>query len=168
MKGITLIGMPASGKSTIGRLLAKKLDWPMYDIDLVMEEKKSAPIAQILRENGQEFIKKFEAQCVLELELEDAILSPGGSIIYGKECHEHMARHTHIVYLEAPIGLIEERLLSDPENKRGIVGLENGLEKLFLERKPMYEELAQITIQVADKDAESIAREILRRTASEA
>lgn len=161
MKGITLIGMPASGKSTISQLLAEKLGWPVYDIDKIMEEKKSMPITQIISENGQEYIKKFEAQCVSELDLKNVILSPGGSIIYGKSCHGHMKKWTNIVWLDVPLADIEKRLASDPNNERGIVGLKNGLESLFIARRPAYEKLADLRIDAAGKTSEAVATEIL-------
>lgn len=164
MKGITLIGMPTAGKSTVGRLLAEKLNWPIYDIDRVMEEKEGMPIAKVIKQKGRDYVTKLEAESVLELDLKDTILAPGGSIIYGEACHDHIRRHSHVIWLELPLESIQERLANDPDNERGIIGLEdNGLDKLFAERTPKYEVLADIRIKAEGKTPETVAQEILRQ-----
>lgn len=162
MKGITLIGMPAVGKSTVGHLLAKRLKWPVYDLDVLIVEKENTPISTIIKQKGRQYVTNLEAEYTLKLDLENAIFAPGGSIVYGEKCHKYIKEHSNVIWLKAPIKVIEERLAYDPDNNRGVIGLEDGgLKKLFEERTKKYRSLADIDISIDGKTAEAVAEEIL-------
>lgn len=149
---ITLIGMPASGKSTIGVLLAKRLGFSFVDVDIVIQEQESRLLKEIIAEEGQEGFLEVENRINAGLDVHHSVIAPGGSVIYGKEAMEHLKEISTVVYLKLEYEDLEERLgnLAD----RGVV-LKDGmtLRDLYEERIPYYEKYADITIDETGLDA---------------
>ena len=87
---IVLIGMPASGKSTIGVLLAKRLGYSFVDADLVIQEQQGKLLKEIIAERGQEGFLLVEEEVNAALQVQRSVISPGGSVIYGKRAMEHL------------------------------------------------------------------------------
>ena len=123
MKGITLIGMPGSGKSTIGKKLAERLKFRFVDLDELIKEKIGRSHAEILEKDGRDALINLENQLTLELNFENTIFSPGGSIIYSLVAMEKLRAETTVIYLELQLQEIQKRLGKNP-NSRGIVGLQ--------------------------------------------
>lgn len=162
MKGITLIGMPGAGKSTVGKMLAEQLGWKFVDLDILIKEKEGRSHADILEKDGEARLLDLENQYTLALNLEKAVFSPGGSIIYSPAAMEKLKNDTAIFYLEMPLDKIKKRLGPRPD-KRGIVGLkEKGLAKLFEERAPLYRKLAHHIIDCSEIGDKKIANVILQ------
>lgn len=82
---ITLIGMPAAGKSSIGVVLAKRLNMNFLDVDLLIQQKHNKLLKEIINEHGVDGFRKIENDVNAELELENHVIAPGGSVIYGEE-----------------------------------------------------------------------------------
>lgn len=164
MKGITLIGMPASGKSTIGRLLAQELKWPIYDIDKMMEEKEGVKLAKLIKQKGRDYVARLESKTIRGLQLENVILSTPGSIVYNDQvCHDYIKEFTRVIWLKVRLAVVQERLADDLTNKRGVIGLEDGgLKNLFNERNPGYEKLADIKLDTDGQAPETVAKKILK------
>jgi len=138
MKGITLIGMPGSGKSTIGRILAEKLGWHFVDLDILIKEKEGRSHSEILEQEGERALLALEERHALSLDFQDTVFSPGGSIIYSKAAMEKLKDVTIIFYLDLPFQEIESRL-GEGVKDRGIVGLrDKTLKELFEERAVHY------------------------------
>lgn len=149
---ITLIGMPASGKSTIGVLLAKRLGYSFVDVDIVIQEQEGRLLKEIIGTEGQEGFLEVENRINAGLNVHHSVIAPGGSVIYGKEAMEHLKEISTVVYLKLEYEGLEERLgdLAD----RGVV-LKDGmtLRDLYEERTPYYEKYADITIDETGIDA---------------
>lgn len=171
MKGITLIGMPGAGKSTIGKMLAKELgfsaqggsasSWKFVDLDILIKEKEGRSHADILEKDGTEALLNVEEKHALDLDLAKTVFSPGGSIIYSPEAMEKIKNETKIIYLELPMKDIKKRLGKNIET-RGIVGLkEKGIDDLFAERTPLYESFAHYTISCLALTDKSIVNKII-------
>ena len=147
---ITLIGMPAAGKSTVGVLLAKRLGYSFVDSDIVIQEKTGKLLKEIIDEVGTEGFLKVEEQINSELDVRRAIIAPGGSVIYGPRAMEHLKEISTVVYLKLTYRDVKMRLgdLKD----RG-VALKDGmtLRDLYNERVPLYEKYADITIDESGK-----------------
>ena len=88
-KNILMIGMPASGKSTIGVLLAKRLGYSFVDVDLVIQEKTGKLLKEIIAEEGDDGFLRVEEQANLDLDVEKSVIAPGGSVIYEAKAMEH-------------------------------------------------------------------------------
>ena len=115
---LILIGMPGSGKSTIGRLLAQKLGWPFIDTDNVIKEQQQRALQDILDTEGiGGFIRK-EAQAVMSLQLEHHVVATGGSVVLDRQAMNHLQAIGRIVYLEVPLPKIEPAALEyqDPRH----------------------------------------------------
>ncbi len=164
-KGITLIGMPTSGKSTIGRHLAERLRWPMLDVDRWMEEHEAMPLAQILAVKSIEYALDLETRCLREANLYETVVSTPGSIIYN-DVLEPLQRQTDIVWLNVSLAEVRHRLDTDPDpdRKDQIIGIkEKGLEGLFNERMPLYRKwsIGGYVIDCAGKSQLDITSEII-------
>lgn len=142
---ITLIGMPASGKSTIGVLLAKRLGYSFVDVDILIQETEGKLLKEIIAEVGQDGFMEVENRINAGINARRSVIAPGGSVIYGKEAMEHLKEISTVVYLKLSYEEVESRLgdLVD----RGVV-LKNGmtLRDLYDERIPYYECYADITV----------------------
>ncbi|MSS63136.1 shikimate kinase [Velocimicrobium porci] len=146
MKNIVLIGMPAAGKSTIGVILAKELNYHFIDSDLVIQEREERLLREIIAEEGLDRFIEIENEANRLIEAEKAVIATGGSVIYGKEAMEHFYNTCVIVYLKISYDSIANRI-GDPK-KRGVVLKENQtLRDLYEERCPLYEKYAHITVE---------------------
>lgn len=144
-RNITLVGMPSSGKSTVGVLLAKRLGFSFIDVDILIQEKERRLLKEIIAQEGQEGFLAVENRVNASLEADRAVIAPGGSVIYGKEAMEHLSRISTIVYLKVSYQEVERRLGSLVD--RGVV-LKDGMTlfDLYNERVPYYEKYADITV----------------------
>lgn len=155
-KGITLIGMPGSGKSTIGKILAENFGWRFIDLDIYIKEQTGRSHSEILAEKGdQEFIR-LEGDLALGLDFDRLVFSPGGSIVYSDKAMEKIKNETKIFQLHLPVSEIRKRLGADIDS-RGIVGLEErGLDGLFAERDVLYRSYADEIIDCEGLDKSDI------------
>lgn len=161
-KGITLIGMPASGKSTIALHLSRitKLDY--IDIDKWMEELENMPVRDIIISRGVDYKLELESRYIHENDHHEVIISPPGSVIY-TDTRDKLGSQTHIIWLRASLETIRQRLAADIKNDRNIIGLsEKGLDALYHERAPLYAAWADYIIDVDDKAIDDIAQEVVR------
>jgi shikimate kinase len=151
-RNITLIGMPASGKSTVGVLLAKRLGYSFVDVDIVIQEKEKRLLKEIIAQEGQDGFLNVENRINAQLDVDHSVIAPGGSVIYGKEAMEHLKQISTVVYLKLSYEDVKARLGNLVD--RGVV-LKDGMTLLDLynERVPYYEKYADITIDETGKTA---------------
>ncbi|MFH1642751.1 MAG: shikimate kinase [Nanoarchaeota archaeon] len=148
MKNITLIGMPGSGKSVIGKLLAKKLNYSFIDSDILIES-SGIKLQTIIDCYGDHVFLKIEEAVLLKLEGDNLVFSPGGSCVLSDKAMVHLNNISLIVFLDLPFEIIEERLNKSDITKRGIIGLKDkNLKDLYLIRKPLYQKYAVLTINL--------------------
>ena len=144
---ITLIGMSGAGKSLVGKELAKKVKYDFIDIDKIIEKKNNLQLQRVIEKIWKQKFLKLEEKTVLDLEYtNNLVISSGGSVVYSKKSMRHLKTSSKIVFLDAPLEDIKKRILDF--SARGIVGLEDGLEKIFDDRYELYKKYADITIKV--------------------
>ena len=119
MKNVILIGMPGSGKSTVGVVLAKKLGYRFIDSDLVIQEKYGKLLYQLIEERGEAGFLMLENEINASITAEGAVIATGGSAVYGKEAMRHFREIGQIVYLKLPFEELEQRL--GDLHERGVV-----------------------------------------------
>jgi len=162
-KGITFIGLPGSGKSTVGKILADKLKLNYVDLDMLIFEKEGINHHEILKQKGESELKHLEEKYALELDFNDLIFSPGGSMVYSPSVMEKIKNESMVVYLVASAEDIKKRL-GERLYKDGIIGLETkGLENVVKERLPLYEKYADFSITTSDLSPEIILNQILKQ-----
>lgn len=145
MKNIIFIGMPASGKSTVGVVIAKRLGYDFIDTDLLIQKQENRLLKEIIADVGNEGFLAIENQVNREVEAERAVISPGGSVIYCKEAMEHFKEIGTVVYLQVPFETIHSRIRN--AKNRGVV-LKKGqtLRDLYEERTKLFEKYADYVV----------------------
>ena len=148
MENIILIGMPASGKSTAGVLIAKKIGYGFIDTDLLIQKREGMLLCDILSLYGTEGFIKIEECVNAELVAERCVVATGGSVIYGDRAMQNLRSSGKIVYLQVGTQELERRLRGEDIFARGVVMRKNGetIAELMAERAPLYEKYADITI----------------------
>ena len=150
---IVMIGMPGSGKSTLGLALAEQIGYTFVDVDRVIEAETGKLLKEIIAEQGDDGFLKVEEEINASLQAERTVFAPGGSVIYGPKAMEHLKDIATIVYLKVPFEELEKRLGNLQE--RGVV-LKDGmtLRDLYNERLPYYDRYAEVIMDETGKDFE--------------
>lgn len=144
-KNLIFIGMPAVGKSTVGIVVAKRLGMKFIDTDLLIQEQEGKLLREIIAEVGEDGFLKIENQVNASVNAENAVISPGGSVIYCKEAMEHYKKIGTVVYLKVSYQTIKRRIRNP--RKRGVVLREGQtFRDLYDERVPYFEKYADITV----------------------
>ena len=161
MKNIVFIGMPASGKSTVGVVVAKRLGYKFVDTDLVIQEVEKRLLKEIIAEEGNEGFLRIEDRVNAEIQEERAVISPGGSVVYCENAMRHYKETGMIVYLHTSYETRSNRLHN--AKNRGVV-LKDGqtLKDLYEERTALFERYADLTISEEGRDLEETIEEVLR------
>lgn len=107
---ITMIGMPSSGKSTVGVLLAKRLGFSFVDVDIVIQEKEGRLLKEIIAEEGMDGFLKVEERVNAGLDVQLSVIAPGGSVIYGEAAMNHLKEISEVVYLKMSYEEMEKRI----------------------------------------------------------
>lgn len=160
MKNIIFIGMPASGKSTVGVVVAKRLGYDFIDTDLLIQKQENRLLKEIIADVGNEGFLAIENQVNRDVEAEHAVISPGGSVVYCKEAMEHFKEIGTIVYLQVSYETINRRI--NNAKNRGVV-LKEGqtLKDLYDERTALFEKYADHTVSEEGLDLEDTIEKVL-------
>lgn len=148
---VILIGMPSCGKSTLGVLLAKKLGYRFIDSDLVIQEREGMLLHDIIEQRGEEEFLRIENEVNCSLTDRRAVISTGGSAVYGEEAMRHLGTLGKIVYLNISCETMLSRL-GDYVHRGVILRKGYTLEDMYAERSELYEKYADITVNVCDGD----------------
>ncbi len=145
---VVLIGMPGSGKSTVGVLLAKRLGYRFVDTDLLIQAGEGKSLRRLIEQYGMRRFCEIESETVQRVEAADSVIATGGSVVYYEAAMASLARLGTIVYLKLPLAELANRL--GDLQARGVV-LEPGqtLTQLYEKRTPLYEKWAQVTADLA-------------------
>lgn len=145
MDNLILIGMPGSGKSTVGVVLAKAQGLRFLDVDLLIQEREGALLQTLIDQRGVEAFLDLERDAILSLDCRGTVVAPGGSCVCREESIAHMRRLGTVVYLQ----LSPEDAAARIHNlaSRGIA-LAPGqtLADVYQYRAPLYERCAHITV----------------------
>jgi shikimate kinase len=159
MSNVILIGMPGSGKSTVGVVLAKVLGCEFVDGDLVIQQKTGKLLHEIISEIGADGFNELENEVNMTISPESAVISPGGSVVYGEGAMLHYKSIGKVVFLNLPVEELKTRL--GDLNERG-VSLKDGqtLDDLYAERLPLYTKYADYTVECGGRSLRSVVKEI--------
>ncbi len=158
---IVLIGMPGAGKSTLGIVLAKILNKNFVDADLVIQSQCDKTLQKIIDAMGPEGFIEVENQVLQSIAADNSVIATGGSAVYSEQAMEHLASIGRVVYLKISYEQLKSRLHDLQE--RGVVlkgGIGMSLRELYDERKPLYEQYAEVTVDVDDLSITAAARKV--------
>ncbi len=164
---IFICGMMGTGKSTIGRILAKKAGLPFYDLDTLIEVKAGKSIPDIFADSGEEAFRELEKSLLIErAQTCDGIMALGGGSLQNQHLTDHVKLYGWLIYVDTAVNEIVTRLHKNSGrpmiNKTAPEDLETRITNLLEQRSPFYEQ-AHITVQTAGKNAAGMAKEILNK-----
>jgi shikimate kinase len=158
---IILIGLPGAGKSTLGIVLAKILNYAFVDADLLIQEQTDKTLQMIIDAMGPQGFIEVENEVLKQIERHRTIIATGGSAVYSDEAMQHLKSIGTVVQLKITYDELERRL--GDLDERGVV-LRNGkvvdLHALYDERTPLYEKYADYSIDVSDITVREAARNL--------
>ncbi len=163
-KSITLIGMAGAGKSTIGKQLAKLLDFNFLDGDLIIEERINQSIQNFLDQHGGKEFTKIEEEVLLSINFDKTILATGGSAVLSDSAMQFLRKESEVIFLDVTYENISKRILNLSE--RGLVREPNqSLQETYDERLSLYRKYADHVV-VNDGDIDSCLKQIVALTKS--
>lgn len=143
-ENIVLIGMPSSGKSTIGKEVAKRLGRSFYDTDEVIEQNAGAKIPEIIKTKGEEAFRLLEREAVAEVSKETGVvIATGGGVVLNKENTRCLSQNGMIYFLDRPLDMLL------PTSDRPLTSTKEALEKKYNERYGIYVESANAKIDAS-------------------
>lgn len=152
MENLTLIGMPGSGKSTVGVVLAKTLGYSFLDVDLVIQERQGKLLQALLNTLGTEGFLDLEGATIRSLRPQKTVLAPGGSCVLRRDAMEHLKSLGRVVYLRLSYDALESRIHNLAT--RGIAFAPGQtLRDVYDQRAPLYERYADLTV---DADGQTL------------
>ena len=162
---IFLIGLMGTGKTTVGRQLARKLKMDFYDSDRVIEERTGADIPLIFEKEGEAGFRKREAAVIDELtQKRNIILATGGGAVLNPENRNHLINRGTVFYLKSSLETLIERTSKD--KNRPLLQAEEPaeviLQRLLDQRGPLYEETADYIIETANNSIHSVIQAIIK------
>lgn len=158
---IILIGMPGTGKSTAGVILAKVAGYQFLDSDLLIQREEGRTLSEIMADEGTDGFIKIEDRVNAGIEADHTVIATGGSVVYCEQAMKHLRQIGQVVYLKTSYRVLSRRLHN--LKRRGVV-LKRGqtLRMLYEERAPLYAKYADITIHQDKLGIEETVEEIMK------
>ncbi len=166
-ENIVLIGMPTSGKSTAGVILAKILGMGFVDTDLLIQKKTKKKLSELIESESLSGFLAIEEEVCSELGITDpdllsdgSVIATGGSVVYSEKAMRHLKEIGKVVYLKIDLPTLQKRLHN--AKQRGVV-LRKGqsLSDLYEERTPLYEKYADLVVSEAGLNMEETVHRII-------
>jgi shikimate kinase len=157
---LILIGMPGAGKSTIGILLAKSLAKDFVDTDLLIQLQQNKTLQDIVDNEGYLALREIEEQVLLNTHYGNHIIATGGSAVYSDKSMHHLRQFGQVVFLDVPLAELTIRIKDF--DTRGLARKPNqSLAELYNERRALYQQYANITVNCSGKNQDQILEEII-------
>lgn len=159
MKNIILIGMPGTGKSVVGKALAKRLGYTFVDADDVIVETTGKTLPEILRTDGLDVFLEIEARVGETMDYENTVIATGGSMVLSDSAMTHLKENGIAVWLETPLSQITERMPEDLTD-RGIAAPQGmTIREIYKHREPLYAKYADLIV-VSREGEHDTARQV--------
>jgi shikimate kinase len=156
---IILIGMPGSGKSTVGVILAKLTSKGFIDTDLLIQSSEGRALQEIVDADGYLELRRIEERILLGIDVRDYVIATGGSAVYSRRAMERLAKEGIIIFLDADLATLQTRV-SDFASRGLAKRPEQSFADLFEERVALYRKYAEITINCSGLNHEEACAEI--------
>ena len=162
---VVLIGYRACGKTTVGRLVADQLGWPLLDVDRGIEQRSGKTLKALFEEDGESQYREVERQVVAQMCARDpAVISFGAGTIMQPANERISANHSLVVYLKLPVEELWRRMQADPHSATTRPNLSTGgieeVVEMLSRRSPVYERCADLELD-GTLDPQQLADQIL-------
>ncbi len=159
---IFLVGLMGAGKTSVGRLLAKRFDKTFYDCDQEIERRTGVKIPVIFDIEGEQGFRARESVVVRDLAtLHDIVLATGGGAVGREENRRVLVQNGTVVYLRASLEDLWQRTRHDRTRPLLLTGEPRAkLEQLFIQRDPLYREVATLVIDTGNQSLRSLAHRL--------
>ncbi len=152
---ICIIGMPGSGKSTIGRILSKRLNYKFYDTDENIENETKSKISDIFANKGEAHFRELETIVLNKLiKINKIVISTGGGIILK---NKKILDKCFNIYLQCEEDILIERASRNEDRPLLLIDIKKNMKNLFNERKDIYNDLADLKISTKSEIQKTIA-----------
>ncbi len=162
MASLVLVGMMGSGKTTVGRIVAGRLDVPLKDTDKLLQHLLGRPVHQIFQHYGEDAFRQHESRLLRDMATEECVLSTGGGTVIREENWPELKRLGTTLFLDVDVEVLRARLATAKKIRPllEVPGWETRVDELLAERRPMYER-ADFVLRLKDEDAEAVAEKVL-------
>ena len=159
---IILIGMPGSGKSTVGVILAKMMTRPYLDTDILIQLVTNKSLQEIVDSQGHMALRKIEEDVLLDIDCNNHVIATGGSAAYSEPAMNHLKKNGVIIFLDASLDTLKARITN--YETRGLAKRpDQSFQDLFQERFELYNRYADIVIDCNEVRQEEVAETIISR-----
>lgn len=164
MTPIALVGLPGSGKTTIGKLLARRLGVPFVDSDHVIEQRLGCPIRVFWEQEGEEAFRDIEQAVIADLcgDGQAKVLATGGGSVLREANRDNLRARTHVVYLRTTPDQIYHRVRHD--GKRPLLQVDDPmarLKALHAQRDPLYKQTAHVSVDTGRPTLQTLVNVIV-------
>ena len=156
---ISIIGMAAAGKTTIGRELSTLIGWPQVDSDHVIESTYGVGLQEISTSMSKEEFLDLEGAVISGINVRRTIISTGGSVVYRQNAIRKLKSLGPVIYILVPLPIILERIARKPDRGLAIAPGQT-VEDLYNERARLYEAAADFTVEGGGAPAAAYAHSI--------
>ncbi len=165
-RNLILIGMPGSGKSTVGVILAKLLTRPYLDSDILIQLVEKRSLQDIVDSDGYLALRDIEERVLLDINCTHHVIATGGSAAYSAAAMEHLRSSGIIIFLDASLATLKSRVQN--YETRGLAKRpEQSFTDLFEERLVLYNRYADLVIDSNDRTQDDVCDEIAARLTAE-
>lgn len=166
LDNVLLIGMRGSGKTTIGKILAKKLTMEFVDMDELIEQKQGIKVQEIVEKNGWDYFRKLESELCLELSrLKNTVIASGGGIVLSDENMSELKDNTLKLLFVAETSLLSKRIRGD-NNRHNLTGqptLLGELSEVWENRREKYYKNADFIFDTSEGTPELVVQDIINK-----
>ena len=170
---VILIGFRGAGKTTVGKLLAERLNLPFLDLDDEVQRRVDLSIKEMVERYGWSYFREMERKVLEDLiEKEGCVVALGGGSVLHEDLMEKLRNRAFIIYLKISSVSAVEKITKDSKSEQTRPSLSNlslfeEVERVLRERSPLYKKYADIIIESDGKDLNTLLKEILKHLEDE-
>ncbi len=158
---IILVGMPGSGKSTVGVILAKLMSLSFVDTDVIIQTQQGRSLQDIVDGEGYLALRKIEEEVLLKLDCRNHVIATGGSAVYSRAAMNHLKSNGIVVFLNVDLETLKFRV--HDFDTRGLAKRpDQSIDDLFAERFALYRKYADITVDCVGLTHEEVCARIVK------